>query len=95
MVKYEAMFIIKPDLGEVETKNIYAQIAEVITKNGGVISNAAVWSEKRKLTFTIKKQLDGIYYLVNFALSGDVIAKIKYAFKLNDSVLRVLITNVE
>jgi len=55
MIKYEAMFIVKPDLGEAETKNTYTQIADVITKNNGVISNAAVWSEKRKLMFTIKK----------------------------------------
>ncbi|MCK9595398.1 MAG: 30S ribosomal protein S6 [Candidatus Omnitrophica bacterium] len=95
MVKYEAMFIVKPDLGEIETKNVYTQIADVITKNSGVISNAAVWSEKRKMTFTIKKQQDGIYYLVNFTLPGDAITKIKYAFKLNDNILRVLITNVE
>ena len=91
MNKYEAMFIVKPDLGEELTKAVYAQITEVITKNGGVISNAAVWSEKRKLTFTIKKQQDGIYYLVNFTLPGDAITKLKYSFKLNDNVLRVLI----
>jgi small subunit ribosomal protein S6 len=88
------MFIIKPDLGEAETKNIYTQITDVITKNTGVISNAAVWSEKRKLIFSIKRQQDGIYYLVNFTLSEDTMAKMKYAFKLNDSILRVLILSV-
>lgn len=94
MVKYEAMFIVKPDLGEAETKNVYTQISDVITKNAGVISNAAVWSEKRKLMFPIKKQQDGIYYLVNFTMPTDAITKMKYAFKLNDSILRVLILNV-
>ncbi len=91
MNKYEAMFIIKPDLAENARKELSEQIKEVVVKNSGEITNAAVWSERRKLTFTLKKQLEGVYYLVNFTVPPEAITKLKYAFKLNEQILRVLI----
>lgn len=90
--KYEAMFIVKPDLGEEERKTLLVNLSEAITKNGGTVSNAAVWSERRKLFFTIKKYNEGVYFLINFDAPGDLIAKIRGIYKLNESILRVLIT---
>jgi small subunit ribosomal protein S6 len=96
MNKYEAMFIVKPDLSEEEKKSLFAVISEAISKNNGSVTNAAVWSEKRKMTFTLKRQQEGIYYLVNFDLDAgaEALSKIKYAFKLNESILRVMILRV-
>ena len=91
MNKYEAMFIVKPDLSEEDKKVLFGQIQEVIVKNGGQVLQADIWSEKRKLTFTIKKQLEGVYYLVNLNLPTEAMAKIKYAFKLNENILWMMI----
>ncbi len=91
MNKYEAMFIIKPDLSEEDRKALFAQIQEAVVKNKGEITNSAVWSERRKLTFPLKKQQEGVYYLVNFNAPSEAITKLKYAFKLNEQILRVLI----
>jgi small subunit ribosomal protein S6 len=95
MNKYEAMFIIKPDLSEDDRKALFAQIQEAVVKNSGAIVNAAVWAEKRKLVFPIKKQQEGVYYLVNFTAPSEAITKLKYAFKLNELILRVLILRPE
>jgi small subunit ribosomal protein S6 len=92
MNKYEAMFIIKPTLSEEERKVIFNQISDAIIKNGGAVSKAAIWSEKRKLYFTIKKFQEGVYYLVNFDLTPASIVKIRQAYKINENILRVLIT---
>jgi small subunit ribosomal protein S6 len=91
MNKYEAMFIIKPDITEEDRKALFVQIQEAVAKNNGQITNAAIWSEKRKLIFPIKKQQEGIYYLVNFDAPSEAITKLKYTFKLNEQILRVLI----
>ena len=91
MNKYEAMFIIKPDLTEDERKALLAQIGDTVAKNGGSVTNAAVWSEKRRLTFTLKKHQEGVYYLANFTAPAEAIVKLKYAFKLNEQILRVMI----
>lgn len=92
MHKYEVMFIIKPALSEEERKNLFNQISEAIVKNNGNVAKANIWGEKRKLYFPIKKQGEGIYYLVNFSAPPEAIAKLRYAYKLNENILRVLIT---
>ncbi len=95
MKKYEAMFIIKPDLSENDKKSVLSQINEAVVKNGGNISSSNIWAEKKKLTFVIKKFHEGTYYLVNFTSGGDAIAKLRDIFQLNEHILRVLITKME
>jgi small subunit ribosomal protein S6 len=92
MNKYEAMFILKPNLSEAEKKALLDQINDAIVKNNASVAKANIWSERRKLFFPIKKQQEGIYYLVNFTAPPEGIAKIRHAYKLNENILRVLIT---
>lgn len=95
MKKYEAMFIIKPDLSENDKKSVLSQINEAVAKNGGNVSSANIWAEKKKLTFVIKKFHEGTYYLVNWTSGGEAIDKLRDIFKLNENILRVLITKSE
>jgi len=95
MNKYEAMFIIKPDLSEEEKKALFNQINDSVTKNNGDIAQASIWSEKKKLTFPIKKCQDGLYYLMDFSIAPQAIKEMTHAYKLNENILRVLITRIE
>jgi len=95
MNKYEAMFVINVNLSEDERKTLFNQINDVIAKHNGQVLSASVWSEKRKLCFAIKKNLEGVYYLVNFRILPDAVAKINHIYKLNENILRVLITKIK
>ena len=95
MNKYEAMFIIKPDLTEDERKALFNQIAEAVTKNEGQIAQASIWQERRKLFFPLKKQREGLYYLMNFSCPPQSIKEMNHAYGLNEFILRVLITKAE
>lgn len=95
MNKYEAMFIIKPGLSEEERKALFAQINDVVSKNNGNVSSGSVWLEKRKLYFPLKKHREGLYYLMNFSLSPLAIKEIRHAYKLNENILRVLVSAVK
>jgi len=95
MKKYETMFIVKPDLSEDEKKALFNQISEAVTKNGGSVSSGAVWSEKRKLFFPIRRCREGTYYLLNFTIEPKSITDINHAYKLNENILRVLISKLE
>lgn len=95
MKKYEAMFIVKPDLSEEEKKVLFNQISEAVTKYGGNVSSGAVWAEKRKLFFPIRRYREGIYYLLAFTSETKSITEINHAYKLNENILRVLITKLE
>jgi small subunit ribosomal protein S6 len=94
MNKYEAMFMIRPDLSEEDGKLLFAQIGEAITKYEGKVTSANIWSEKRKLFFPIKKYREAIYYLINFTLNPLAVKEITQAYKLNENILRVLISKV-
>jgi len=94
MNKYEAMFIVKPDLSEEERKTLFLQISDAVTKNQGSVSQAAVWLERRKLFFPLKKHHEAMYYLMNFSLSPVAVKEISHAYKLNENILRVLITKL-
>ncbi|MFA5320955.1 MAG: 30S ribosomal protein S6 [Candidatus Omnitrophota bacterium] len=92
MNKYEAMVIVRPELSEEERKVVLTQLTDTITANTGVVAQAAVWAERRKLQFPIKKHAEGVYYLINFSADPASIDKLRAVYKLNENVLRVLIT---
>jgi small subunit ribosomal protein S6 len=95
MNKYEAMFIIKPDLPEEERKTLFNQINEAVAKNNGSVSASSVWAERRKLYFPLKRYREGLYYLVNFSVNPASVKDISHAYELNENILRVLITKSE
>lgn len=95
MRKYEAMFILRPNLKQEQIDSVTKQITEPITKNKGTVSLSEVWANKRKFTFSIKKYKEGIYYLVNFAIEPKTIDTLKQTYRLNEDILRLFISNLE
>jgi small subunit ribosomal protein S6 len=89
------MFIVKPELSEEERKALFNQLHEAVSKNHGTVSQGAVWAERRKLYFPIKKHNEGVYYLMNFSIAGPAIKEINHTYSLNENVLRVLISKLE
>jgi small subunit ribosomal protein S6 len=94
MNNYEAMFIFKSDPDKDKTQQLCNQINEVITKNKGSVVSSEIWAEKRKLTFPIKKHREGTYYLLKFNALPQDISKINQEYRLNENILRVLITRL-
>jgi small subunit ribosomal protein S6 len=94
MNKYEAMFIVKPDLSEEERKILFQQVADAVTKNHGSVTNAAVWQERKKMFFPLKRHHEGLYYLMNFSAASAAVKDISHAYKLNENILRVLISRL-
>lgn len=95
MKKYEALFILKPDLSENDKKTLFEQISEIVAKNNGNVSGGSAWPEKRKLYFPIKRCREGIYYLLQFTAWPKSITDIDHAYKLNENILRILITRLD
>ena len=95
MRKYEGAFILKPALKEEEINSVAKHIAEPIIKNKGTVSLSEVWLGKKKLAFPIRKYREGIYYRVNFAIEPKAIEALKQSYRLNEDILRLLISNLE
>ena len=92
MRKYEGVFIIDPQLSEDEQKKKTQVIQEAIKKLDGQVDGVEPWG-KRKLAYRINKKNEGAYYLMRFQIASDAIAKLYKAYRLDDSILRVMIVN--
>ncbi len=90
MNTYEGVFIVRAALDTDAQEKMLEEIKGVITKNKGEIIQVQNWG-KRKLTYLIKKQSEGFYYIVDFKLIPTIVKKIENTYRLNDSILRVLI----
>ncbi|MEF2969218.1 30S ribosomal protein S6 [Paenibacillus sp. M1] len=90
MRKYEVMYIIRPD---VEQEAVQATVDKFqgIIQNGGEITKQDVLG-KRRLAYEINKVRDGIYVLVNFTATPEVVAELERILKISDEVIRYLIT---
>lgn len=101
MKKYEAMFIIKPDLKDEEKTATMKSIKEQITKQQGTVTADQVWAERRKLAFDLfpiggqTRFKEGMYYLVNFDCIPASIDVLKGLYSLNENILRFLIVKLD
>lgn len=95
MNKYEAMFLIKPDLTEEDKKNLLQQMKDLITKHGGTVAAFDVWAERKKLCYPIKHYAEATYYLMNFELAPLAITEINALYKINENILRFLISRLK
>lgn len=95
MNKYEAMFIVRPDISEQERATLFTQLQDAVTKLKGVVEEGAVWAERRKFYFPIKKQHEGVYYLLKFTLPPLAVKDLRRAYDLNEGVMRVLVSRLD
>lgn len=91
MNSYEGLFLLKPDLTKEDLDKVMGQVQGILSKHEGSQDSVKEWG-KQRLAYPVKKNKEGFFYLINFKIGSDGIAKIKRAFNLNESILRVAIT---
>ncbi len=105
---YELLFIIPPiRMSDEEIRNAIERVSQAITTLGGVITltnHAPPWG-RRKFAYPIRAYVEGeasrrvftegYYVLMHFQMAADRVAELERLLKLNDSVLRYLLTLVE
>lgn len=105
---YELLFIIPPiRMNDEEIRNTIERISQTITNLGGVVTStnhAPPWG-RRKFAYPIRAYVEGeasrrvftegYYVLMHFQMAADRVAELERLLKLNDAVLRYLLTLVE
>ena len=69
-MKYEIMYIVRPNVEEIELKGIVKNFEEVLTKNGAKIESSKEIGQ-RELAYEIKKFKSGYYYLYEISSKDD------------------------
>jgi small subunit ribosomal protein S6 len=94
MRNYEIMVVIQPDLDETTVNGILEKITGWISDAGGVVTKKDVWG-KRRLAYSIRKQREGVYVLLNIQILPSKTSELEHNLLLTEPVLRFLITLVE
>lgn len=86
---YEELFIIKPDTPEEEVDGIVTQIQGVITNGKGTVDKTDKWGT-RKLAYRVQKYAEGIYVLIQFSSSPDLVHEVERRLRVNDQVIKFI-----
>lgn len=88
---YELVYIADPELDEEQLGALEERVKSLIEGAGGKVLNVDRWG-KRKLAYHILKRSEGYYILVDTELPPQAGAAIERDLKLNEQVLRYLLT---
>ncbi len=89
MRRYETLFIIRPDLGEAQIKELIKRFEAIVTSGGGETIESEEWGF-RELAYQIKRERRGYYVRLDYASDPAVMNEIERNLRLQDSVLRYL-----
>lgn len=94
MRDYELMVVMHPTISDEEMPGALDEVAGYIMSRGGTIQEyqlEAPWG-RRRLAYPINDQTEGFYTLFRYQADPGVAAEIDRELKLNENVLRFLVT---
>ena len=91
--KYEALYIINPQVTEEDTKALVEKFKAMVEAEG-TLTAIDEWG-KRRLAYPIEDLAEGYYVLMNFEAKPDFPAELDRVMKITDGIMRCLITAVE
>ena len=94
MVKYESMYILKPDMEEEKKDALVKRFSDIVEKSGGKVEKIDEWGKKR-LAYPIQYINDGYYVLMTFEAEPTLPAELERNYKIADDVLRYIVINLE
>jgi small subunit ribosomal protein S6 len=92
--RYETLFILRPDLGEAQIKDIIKRFEGLATSSGGELIETEEWGF-RELAYNIKGERRGFYVRLDYASDAATMNEVERNLKLQDTVLRYLSVLVE
>lgn len=94
-VKYEILYIIRPDMTDDAKKELVERFDTIITDNGSTIVESKDWA-KRRLAYEINDYKEGIYHLINLESSdAKAIDEFDRLARINRDILRHMIVKIE
>lgn len=91
--KYETLFIVNPTLVDEEITAVVDKFKSLIEENG-TVEKVDEWG-KRRLAYPINDLMEGYYALIEFTSAPAFPAELDRKFKIDDSIMRSMITAQE
>jgi len=93
-MKYEIMFIVRPDMEENNLKDVITNFEKILTSNDGKILNSKNMGQK-ELAYDIKKYKHGFYYVYQVESSVKTINEFDRLASLSEDIIRHIIIKLE
>lgn len=90
MNKYEAMYIIHPNVEDEPATALTERFSALVTSGGGNVEKIEDWG-KRKLAYEIQDMTEGHYVLMSFEANADVPRELERNLKISEPIMRFLI----
>lgn len=94
MNKYEMMFIVKATMESDQVKKTAENMKKVVESCKGKVTEYKELGEK-KLAYSIKKELNGYYFVMQIEASKEAVAELGRKAGLDENVLRHLIVKLD
>ena len=94
MNKYEAMYVITPELEDEAFKGVIEKYSGIITANGGEIQTVDEWG-KRRLAYPIDYKTEGYYVLTTFEGGSELPKELERNLNNDENILRFLVVRKE
>src|ERR1051326_1109956 len=91
---YEELFIVKPDAPEEEVDAYIGQLKELITNGKGTVDKADKWGT-RKLAYRVSKYNEGIYVLIQFSSTPELVKEIERRMRVTDMVIKFITVRID
>jgi len=91
---YEGMFLLDSNKYASNPEGTTKSVLGILEKNGATILASRPWQDG-KLAYPIEGHKKGLYFLAYFRMDGVALPEINRSCKLNESVIRQLILQVE
>jgi small subunit ribosomal protein S6 len=91
---YEELFIVKPDTPEEEVDGFVEQIQQVITNGKGTVDKTDKWGV-RKLAYRVQKYNEGMYILIQFTSTPDLVKEVERRMRVADQVIKFITVRID
>lgn len=93
MNKYQLLFIIDIETPDEKKQEIVEKFSDLIVSMGGEVNAVEKWGTK-KYAYPINYKKEGFYVLTKFSAPAEVPAEIERLMKINESIVRQMITKI-
>ena len=84
----------KPDAPEEEVDAYIGQVQDLITKGKGTVDKTDKWGT-RKLAYKVQKYGEGIYVLIQFTSSPDLVREVERRMRVSDQVIKFITVRID
>ncbi len=89
MRRYETIIIIDPDIEGEEESAVSERLVKLVPDQGGFLIKSDRWGF-RKLAYEIRKKWNGIYVLIDYCGSGELVNEMERFCRIDERVLKYM-----